>query len=338
MNEPVSVIITCYNLEKYIQEAVQSVISQDYAGEVEIIVVDDHSTDGSRSILQTLTSIVPVLREKNGGVMNAMISGLRVATHDVVFFLDGDDLWHPSKLSRCMAVNPHSEEIKFWTHDLWYMDSEGRTYPRISRVSEVLSHTPPERRSAAISRCILNHLDYVWFGSAFGIRRSSAAANDFIAFCEERSNLETCYQDWPLAVWVALIPRGEIAYVDEKLFGYRLHNNNYSGSTQTLEKLRRNLRKSLDTIRLIDEMMTEKGGVSEGLEATRRVKMTYELLLAAAEGPRGNLLQVFLCNFRAIRLDRSGLKTLSKVGLALLLGPHMAYGIVENSKRKSAAL
>ena len=38
--------------------------------------------------------------------MNAMISGLRVATHDAVFFLDGDDLWHPSKLSRCMASEP----------------------------------------------------------------------------------------------------------------------------------------------------------------------------------------------------------------------------------------
>jgi len=338
MSEPVSVVITCYNLEEYIQTAVQSVISQDYAGEVEIIIVDDHSTDGSRSILRTLTGIVTVLQDENGGVMNAMISGLRVATHDVVFFLDGDDLWHPSKLSRCMAVNPHSEEIKLWTHDLWYMDPEGRPYPQISRVSEVLSHTPTNERGAAISRCILNHLDYVWLGSAFGIRRSSAAVNDFIAFCEERSYLETCYQDWPLAVWVALIPRGEIAYVDEKLFGYRLHNNNYSGSTQTLEKLQRNLRKSLDTIRLIDEMMTEKSNASEGLEATRRIKMTYELLLAAAEGPRGNLLQVFLCNFTAIRLDRSGLKTLSKVGLALLLGPRMAYGIVEISKRKSVAL
>ena len=84
--------------------------------------------------------------------------------------------------------------------------------------------------------------------------------------------METCYQDWPLAVWVALVPRGEIAYVDEKLFGYRLHNNNYSGSTQTLEKLRRNLRKSLDTIRLIEEMMTEKGGVSEGTRSNAQGK------------------------------------------------------------------
>jgi len=338
MNEPVTVIITCYNLEKYIKPAVLSVVSQDYAGDVEIIVVDDHSTDGSRSILQTLPSIVLVLREKNGGVMNALISGLRVATHDAVFFLDGDDLWHPSKLSLCMAMKPHREEIKLWTHDLWYMNSDAQSYPRITQVSEVLSHTTVNERGAAISRCILNHFDYVWLGSAFGIRRSCIAVDDFIAFCEERSYLETCYQDWPLAVWVALVPHGEIAYVDEKLFGYRLHNNNYSGSTQTLEKLRRNLRKSLDTIRLIEEMMTEKGDVSEGLEATRKVKMNYELLLAATEGPRWNLLQIFLCNFRAISLDRSGLKTLSKVGLALLLGPHMAYDIVENSKRKSAIL
>ncbi len=332
MTEPVSVVITCYNLEQYIQAAVQSVLSQDYPGEVQVIVVDDSSTDRSRDILETFSGIDLVSREKNGGVMNAMIAGLRAATHDVVFFLDGDDLWHPSKLSRC--IEAFDCETKLCTHDLWYMDAKANAFSKVSRVSEVLSPAPAVQHDALISRCILNHLDYVWLGSAFGIRRSIAGVSEFISFCEDRGNLNWCYQDWPLAVWVALMARGKMAYVDEKLFGYRLHDSNYSGSAQTLEKLRRNLGKALETMRLIEEIMTYHGAPGLNQKSAQRVRMSYELLLAATRDARFSLLGTMLRNGAAIERNRDGFKVLVKAGLSLCLGARRSHGIFENFKQR----
>lgn len=335
MVESVSVVITCYNLERYIHEAVNSVLAQDYPGEVQIVVVDDCSTDESRNILRGIVGIDLVLQVQNGGVMTAMIAGLRAVRHDVVFFLDGDDVWHPKKLSHCMA---HFDAgTKLCTHDLWYMDAESRELKRKSRVAEVLSTAAPTVRDALIARCVLDHLDYVWLGSAFGVRRSLGMIAEFIAFCEERDYVRTCYQDWPLAVWIALQKRGAMRYVDEKLFGYRLHDSNYSGSTQTLEKLQRNQRKALDSIRLIEEMMIEKSAAPEHIQATRHIRMHYALLLATTDGSRRELLTALFRNSSAIEFNLRSIRTLIKVGLALFLGPVKAHYVIENSKGKRAA-
>lgn len=334
MTEPVSVVITCYNLEMYIQAAVQSVLSQDYPGVIQVIVVDDRSTDRSRQILQTFSGIDVVLRDENGGVMNAMISGLGAATHDVVFFLDGDDLWHPSKLSRCMAA--FDNNTKLCTHDLWYMDAGANALSKVSRVSEVLSPVPTAQHDALISRGILNHLDYIWLGSAYGIRRSIAGVSDFISFCEDRANLSSCYQDWPLAVWVALMPRGKMAYVDEKLFGYRLHDSNYSGSAQTLEKLQRNFGKALETMRLIEKIMAYRGAARLNQQSAQRARMRYELLFATTRDARSSLLGTLLRNRAAIGRNREGVEALIRVGLSLFLGARSAHGIVETLKQRRA--
>jgi len=158
-----------------------------------------------------------------------MLSGLRAAHHDVIFFLDGDDVWHPQKLKHCMGQT--GEDVKFYTHDLWYMDSTGRAQPRESRVSKVLGRIDPSKVQGKIEACLFEHGDYVWLGSAFGVSRSRGAVDAFIAFCEKRDYLITCYQDWPLALWVALEGGGTMAFVNQKLFGYRVHGENYSGAS-----------------------------------------------------------------------------------------------------------
>lgn len=335
MVEPVSVVITCYNLQRYIQEALSSVLAQDYHGEIQIVVVDDCSTDESRNILRGIAGIELILQDKNGGVMTAMIAGLRAVRYDVVFFLDGDDVWHPQKLSSCMAQ--FGEDIKFCTHDLWYMDAKSNQLGRRSNVAKVLSVAAPNFRDSIIARCILNHQNYVWLGSAFGVRRSLGKIDDFITFCEERNYIKTCYQDWPLAVWIALQKHGSMCYVDYKLFGYRLHDSNYSGSTQTLERLQRNLRKALYTICLIEEMMIEKSAEKKYVETSQHNRMHYALLLATTEGSRIKLLVAIFRNFSSVKFNFIGLKTIVKVGLALIFGSQKAYYIIESFKDASTS-
>jgi glycosyltransferase involved in cell wall biosynthesis len=330
MADSVSVVITCYNLERYIGDAISSVRKQDYAGQIQIIVVDDRSTDRSRDILRNAAGIDTVMRNENGGVMRAMISGIREAQHDMVFFLDGDDIWHREKLTRCMAhVTPHT---KLSTHDLWYIDSNGQTIVKENRVTEVLGQTEPTRRSASIEKCLLEHDDYVWLGSAFGVSRSRGAVDAFIVFCEKRNYLDTCYQDWPLAVWVALETGGEIAFAKQKLFGYRLHAENYSGASQTLRKLRRNLTKSRDTIRLIEEIIGEKRGSAAVAQTYRQVRMRYDLRLASTLPGRRRLVGHLLRAALKIPTDRESIKVILRVILVLLFGPERAHELVERLK------
>ena len=264
--------------------------------------------------------------------MRAMISGLRAAQHDMVFFLDGDDVWHPEKLTRCMAEI--TDETKFCTHDLWYMDATGKALVKESRVSAVLTHARASGHHKMIEEGLLSHGNFVWLGSAFGVSQSRGATQDFIAFCEEKNYIDTCYQDWPLAVWVALQPGGNMSYVDKKLFGYRLHADNYSGASQTLEKLRRNLTKSRDTFRLIEEIIAEMRGSKTVARTYRQVRVRYDLRLASTLSGRGRLLSQFLRAVPWIRPNRENRNLLLVVGLAFLFGPGRAHQIVESRKNK----
>lgn len=330
MRNPVSVVITCYNLERFIDEAILSVREQDYEGEIQIVVVDDCSTDRSPEILADIPNIEIIQHVENSGVMQAMISGIRAARHDMIFFLDGDDVWHHKKLSHCMAQV--TNETKFCTHDLWYLDVNGKQILKRSRVTEVLGNAKLNDRSALIDKCLLEHGNFVWLGSAFGVSRSRGDVDAFIEFCEQRNYLDTCYQDWPLAVWVALEPAGEIAFSEKQLFGYRLHSENYSGASQTLDKLRRNLTKSRDTMLLIEEIVVAKHGNASTAQHYSRIRLQYELMLATTQNNRKGIVMQWLRSISKLGVDTRSVKIMLRVVLALLLGPKRAHSVIERIK------
>ena len=95
---PVSVIIPCFNAEKYIEGAIRSVLLQDWP-HVEIIVVDDGSTDRSADIVQKTFPQVTLVKQANQGVSMARNSGIQATHGDWIAFLDADDLWLPEKLA-----------------------------------------------------------------------------------------------------------------------------------------------------------------------------------------------------------------------------------------------
>jgi len=96
----VSVLIDTYNHERFIEEAVASVLAQDFpAAEREILVVDDGSTDRTPEILSKFASEIRVLRKPNGGQASAFNHGIPQCRGEIIAFLDGDDWWAPAKLS-----------------------------------------------------------------------------------------------------------------------------------------------------------------------------------------------------------------------------------------------
>lgn len=91
----ISVIIPVYNGEKFIASALDSVIKQDYP-DIEIIVVNDGSTDDSEAIIKSYT--VTYIKQENMGVAAARNNGIDIAKGDFFAFIDQDDIWSPNKL------------------------------------------------------------------------------------------------------------------------------------------------------------------------------------------------------------------------------------------------
>ncbi len=95
----ISAIVPAWNAEKYLSEALESIFDQTYAP-IEIIVVNDGSTDRTAEVMARYEGRIRGLHQKNGGPAAARNAGLRAATGSFLAFLDADDLWLPDKTQR----------------------------------------------------------------------------------------------------------------------------------------------------------------------------------------------------------------------------------------------
>jgi glycosyltransferase involved in cell wall biosynthesis len=95
----ISVILPVYNGERFLAEAIESALRQEYT-RLEIIVVDDGSVDGTRGIAQSFGSAVTYIYQPNGGPPAARNTGLQRAGGTLIAFLDADDVWPAGKLTR----------------------------------------------------------------------------------------------------------------------------------------------------------------------------------------------------------------------------------------------
>jgi len=106
----VSVVIPCYNREKYIEAAIDSVLAQAYRP-LEIIVVDDGSSDSSIEIIGRFGSPVTLIRQENAGAAAARNTGVQNSHGEFLSFLDSDDLWTDDKLAKQLEVMTQQPEI-----------------------------------------------------------------------------------------------------------------------------------------------------------------------------------------------------------------------------------
>jgi len=104
MTPKVAVVIAAYNAEKFVRETIDSVLAQTL-DDIEVIVVDDGSTDGTAAVLRSFTDPrMVVLRQENQGVSAARNAGTAAAHAPYIFFLDADDLLLPDALSRMIGT------------------------------------------------------------------------------------------------------------------------------------------------------------------------------------------------------------------------------------------
>jgi len=109
-NSLISVIIPVYNCEKYITEAINSVLKQEYHP-LEIIVVDDGSTDKTQDKIKEFGYQITYIYQENGGTAKARNNGIKNAKGDYFAFLDADDIWVENKLKMQMEIFAKNPEI-----------------------------------------------------------------------------------------------------------------------------------------------------------------------------------------------------------------------------------
>ena len=227
MNTPsVTILIDTYNYGCYIEEAVSSVLAQDFpAGEREILVVDDGSTDDTAERLKKFGDEIVYLRKENGGQASAFNHGMKSARGEIVAFLDGDDYWLPGKLSRIVEEFAAHPDVGMVYHKLRKLDVKRGIFED--------GGLPLE--SGFIAASAKDLLSYVLYPTSFlAFRRSMLAT--LLPIPEELVIQADAYLS-SLIVFVA-----PVVALPECLAVYRVHGQNLFASRGEVNRDRQELR------------------------------------------------------------------------------------------------
>jgi glycosyltransferase involved in cell wall biosynthesis len=130
----VTVLIDTYNHREFIEDAINSVLRQDFPlSETEILVVDDGSTDDTDEVVRKFAPRVRLLRKSNGGQASAFNAGIPEAHGEIVAFLDGDDWWAPGKLTAVSEAFAKDADVGLIGHGVTEVYPDGRQRTEVPR-------------------------------------------------------------------------------------------------------------------------------------------------------------------------------------------------------------
>ena len=212
----VSIIIRAYNQETYIAQAIQSAVNQTYQN-IQIVIVDDNSSDGTPEILYSYSRKYPKVVEvyynkKNIGELRNFNVALGYCSGDFVAILDGDDLYFPDKIKTQVERMQNHEQCAVCYHDAYVFKEnlEDIFYSWSSRYG---------KREG-------NSLDLARFGP-YPATASALFRKEFIPSDGQNEAVRT-QGDWLMLIETVENSGGTINYIDEFLAGIRIHESNVS--------------------------------------------------------------------------------------------------------------
>ena len=271
MQQPlsVSIIINNYNYERFLAKAIDSALAQTYP-HVEIIVVDDGSTDSSRKIIHGYCNLIISILQANGKQGAAFNNGFKHSTGDIIIFLDADDYLHPQAAQH--IVDAWRPDIAKVHYKLTVVDSEG--FPR--------GFSFPQ--GGALSRGYLQERILQTSGYC-GVPTSGNALSRHVMeqIFPIPAEFTTTSDDY-LSVLIPLY--GEVVAIDEELGAYRIHDNNQWALVELdSSRFRRFVTHDLQRCALLKEKGPVLGySVPENLE-TRRVGSVWSRLVSLRLAP-----------------------------------------------------
>ena len=219
MNPLVSVVIPVYNQERYVAEAVDSVLRQTYP-DVELVVVDDGSTDRTPEILKAYGSRLTYMRQDNAGAATALNRGIEAARGELVGWLSSDDVYEPTKVERQVDLFKAQPHVSLIYTDFNVIDGAGRI------VRTVRSPYYADRKEF-IRRLILGNFVN---GSSVIARKSTLVATGLF------DPAMTYHAD--ANMWLRLLKHSDFGHVPEVLLNYRWHAGNASNNVAGMRRHR----------------------------------------------------------------------------------------------------
>ncbi len=226
-NPGVSVVIPAYNYAHYLNDAVDSVLAQTYSP-VEVIVVNDGSTDGTRELLDAYGDRIVAVHQENQGLSAARNTGIHRARYEFVAFLDADDAWEPDKLAcqmECFRNLPETYGIV--ACDRGTMDEHGVRNPKATTFRKF----PRPSREVRLGDMLLRSH---FCPSAVVARRACFAQ------CGEFDTALRSSEDRDM--WLRIAESWQV-HIDDRVLCYtRKHSTNMSSNA---ERMDRNMRRVL---------------------------------------------------------------------------------------------
>ncbi len=208
----VSVILPVYNRERTVARAIDSVLAQTYRP-LELIVVDDGSTDGTRGVLEGFGPRITVIEQSHDGPYVARNVGLRHARGSLVAFVDSDDAWLPDRLA-CQAPLLERPEVGLVFGDAIHVTSPG---PGATRTGLTCFRVSPPRRGR-----VAHHFAWYNFVPTVTVlvrRRCLEEAGGFSEACALSADYLT---------WFRIALRHELDYVARPVAEYTVHADGIS--------------------------------------------------------------------------------------------------------------
>lgn len=260
----VSIAMITYNQEKFIRETIESVINQEFENEYEIIIGDDGSQDGTLEILrqyeQEMSGKIKVITHStNVGAFDNLKDVVKACTGNLIFFIDGDDLWEHDKLkTQCSYMKDHPECMISFHNGVVF---ESETKEELGKYNKDENQVPK------------NVIDLIEMGNCFF--HSSKCIRRELVDIETDFAVKTKYLvDWNINL--SHVSRGKIGYINADLGRYRIHPKSISQSSASkLEDVLSDLLKIAEKAR--------KLGVPEPVVKKRIARNYYERACRALE-------------------------------------------------------
>lgn len=207
----VSIIIPFYSNIQWLSEALNSIKSQDFNGEFEVILIDDGSQENSEELLKTYAFKSKFLKIPNGGAAIARNYGIELATGKYIAFLDSDDIWTNSKLD--IQTNYMESNNLVWSHTGFENFDE--------ETKEIINSVLPKKFRGNIFLKALISCPIAT--PTIMARRKEILENNFKFHPKMRQGQDTY-------LWYSLSEKYPLGYINKCLAQIRIRNNNTSFS------------------------------------------------------------------------------------------------------------
>lgn len=238
-----SLVVTCYNLEKYIEEALRSVFEQDYTGPWEVIIVDDASQDNSVAVIEESIrkygkgrDITFLKNKQNTGVSGATDKAWNLAKYEWIIEIDGDDVQYPDRCTKTAQLIEQYPDAGAVFLSFSCINSKGEGNYRSFMVrgepdASFCAHSPKLRADIFSGKAIDSPACKGAYGCSFAI--SKKVINHWGPLNDE---LIKCYaQDppWELRAFLSF----PVVWSNQLACKYRSHDSNILNKTRSYDSV-----------------------------------------------------------------------------------------------------